>query len=379
MKCDMCGYNNKDNLNYCERCGNKLFIFCGKCGFKNTRNSTFCSGCGELLNCDEFEQKINTNVNQQDFNQQSHNDISNQQDDNLYYNQQHIKPTQQGYKQNSLNYSDEGIERFNQSAVLITTVLSVILARIIFGYFVADLYYFKIISNSFYTILLYFEFVLCGLFIGIIYTYLTRNSNENESSVFKNICISSFFSILIIVFINLLDNNYSYGFDIYLMVYLIYLVLFVICGSIGRHIIKPFISETGHTKPKKGSSTLYNRKPLSCMIITLIVSIVATVFVTIIYYYINKGNMLGYFARFYLILVLMNIVIGMLYSYLIEKRRDTELRDIALISFITTITYVSCLYLLGDYVSSINWVVFYMSMSMLSGLLGTCLYRNYTN
>ena len=49
MKCSKCGFENADNLKFCNECGQKLTIVCPSCNAVNQPGSKFCGGCGHNI------------------------------------------------------------------------------------------------------------------------------------------------------------------------------------------------------------------------------------------------------------------------------------------------------------------------------------------
>jgi hypothetical protein len=49
IKCDTCGYDNNNDANYCNNCGNTIDVVCPNCGAKNNSEAKFCNKCGKRL------------------------------------------------------------------------------------------------------------------------------------------------------------------------------------------------------------------------------------------------------------------------------------------------------------------------------------------
>ena len=55
MRCPNCLYNNHEQAEVCERCGepllgeNRLFNTCRNCGYINEAGAEFCESCGEAM------------------------------------------------------------------------------------------------------------------------------------------------------------------------------------------------------------------------------------------------------------------------------------------------------------------------------------------
>lgn len=49
QRCSNCGHDNKDDANFCERCGNALGASCPKCGTVNDPDAKFCRSCATPL------------------------------------------------------------------------------------------------------------------------------------------------------------------------------------------------------------------------------------------------------------------------------------------------------------------------------------------
>jgi len=57
MKCNNCGFNNREGIKFCEECGQQLKEevnpLCPSCGFSNRENVKFCEQCGTKLSASE--------------------------------------------------------------------------------------------------------------------------------------------------------------------------------------------------------------------------------------------------------------------------------------------------------------------------------------
>jgi len=49
MKCPQCQFDNREGVEYCEGCGNKLELVCPKCRTVLSLDTRFCGQCGEKL------------------------------------------------------------------------------------------------------------------------------------------------------------------------------------------------------------------------------------------------------------------------------------------------------------------------------------------
>ena len=49
MKCPKCQFNNKEEANFCKKCGTKLEVVCPSCGHPYEEDSLFCEQCGQRL------------------------------------------------------------------------------------------------------------------------------------------------------------------------------------------------------------------------------------------------------------------------------------------------------------------------------------------
>ena len=59
MKCQKCGYENREGVKFCEECGAKLKLECPACKAKLPLGKKFCGECGhelkELQEIHEFD------------------------------------------------------------------------------------------------------------------------------------------------------------------------------------------------------------------------------------------------------------------------------------------------------------------------------------
>ncbi|MEE9213618.1 MAG: zinc ribbon domain-containing protein, partial [Thermodesulfobacteriota bacterium] len=49
MHCTSCGFENPEDMKFCNECGNPLKNICTDCKFENPPQSKFCGKCGKSL------------------------------------------------------------------------------------------------------------------------------------------------------------------------------------------------------------------------------------------------------------------------------------------------------------------------------------------